>query len=579
MAEDTTSSESNSTPEYTETNNQVQGVDEADIVKTDGYYIYVLKRNCSSSYYDSSCYSDNNKDSLIIFSSYPVVNTQELSRISIDGASHEMFIYNDYAIIFSSISSSELPQEVIKNNYIYSWLKITIIDIKDRKNPKILREIINDGSYVTSRLVNDTMHIITKSESRVSSYIYESSSSKLEEKLSKLKINNFVSVSYDYVKENNKKVFKGEIYDCSKTYYEEYSESGSISSIISLDLKNINGEVNSTSVIADNVVVYASKENIYIVSNNQGYFSWSNTDDREISPVHKFDIKTESNRALYIASGEIEGYLLNQFSMDESNGYFRVVTTTGYVGSTGSNAAKNHLFVYDENLNLISGIMELAPNERVYSARFIGDRGFFVTYEKVDPLFTVNLANPYEPTIEGALEISGYSDYIYPLDENHLLTIGKEAEDAGSFSWYQGVKLDLYDVTDLANPILLHRVEIGDRYTTSEALYDHKAFTYFESRKALSIPITIYEDDCETWSCDNMKTFSGFIVFSIDIEDGINELGRVDHYDFDSSSNNYYNSNDRRSIFIDDYLFTISNLGLKANTLDDLNNKVVSIKF
>ncbi|MBS3150107.1 beta-propeller domain-containing protein, partial [Candidatus Woesearchaeota archaeon] len=200
--------------------------------------------------------------------------------------------------------------------------------------------------------------------------------------------------------------------------------------------------------------------------------------------IHKFNL--DDGNIKYLGKMNAPGTVLNQFSMDEFDGNFRIATTINKWDNFGKNKSKNNIYIFNEDLKLIGSLEDLAPGETIYSARFMGKRGYLVTFKKVDPFFVIDL---------GKLKIPGFSDYLHPYDENHIIGIGKEAVEAkqGDFAWYQGMKLAIFDVSDVNNPVELHKITIGDRGTDSEALHEHKAFLFDREKQLLVIPITLAE--------------------------------------------------------------------------------------
>ncbi len=248
----------------------------------------------------------------------------------------------------------------------------------------------------------------------------------------------------------------------------------------------------------------------------------------------------------------------------------------------------------DEELEVVGSLEDLAPGEKIYSVRFMGKKGYVVTFKKVDPLFVIDLSDHENPSVLGKLKIPGYSDYLHPYDETHIIGIGKETVEAEEelktgrqldFAWYQGIKMAIFDVSDVENPIEMHKVVIGDRGTESEALHDHKAFLFDREKELLVIPITLAEIKGEK-SADNQYgefTFQGAYVYNINLDDGFNLRGRVTHYDDDEvfKKSGFYFSGDsaiRRSLYIEDMLYTLSNTRLQLNDLDNLE-KLKALEF
>ncbi len=304
--------------------------------------------------------------------------------------------------------------------------------------------------------------------------------------------------------------------------------------------------------------------------------------EKEWTIVHRIAIKNGLVR--HEASGEFPGRLLNQFSMDEYKEFFRAATTTGHVSRRGSETSANHIYIMNRDLKIVGAVEDLAPGERIYSARFMGERAYLVTFQKVDPLFVIDLSNPEAPLVLGKLKIPGYSDYLHPYDENHVIGIGKDTIEAeeGNFAWYQGVKLALFDVSDVENPKERSKVIIGDRGTESEALHDHKALLFSREKNLLVIPILLAEIDGERYvgepraNAYGEYVWQGAYVFRLDLEKGFRLKGRITHYEdsvsFLKSGRFYYGSDRsiRRSLYIDDVLYTISESLIKMNGLEEL---------
>ncbi|HHL41720.1 MAG TPA: hypothetical protein ENJ36_03545, partial [Candidatus Bathyarchaeota archaeon] len=245
----------------------------------------------------------------------------------------------------------------------------------------------------------------------------------------------------------------------------------------------------------------------------------------------------------------------------------------------GSNG--NNVYVLDEDLEIVGELEDLAPGEEIYSARFMGSRCYLVTFKKIDPLFTIDLSDPENPTVLGKLKIPGFSDYLHPYDENTLIGIGKETEESeeGDFAWHQGVKISLFDVSDVENPREIAKIEIGDRGSDSPARYDHHAFLFSRARNLLVIPILeagIDEDDFSGEVPDNFYgeyTYQGAYVFDISLE-GIELRGQITHLQDDEllKSGFWFESEYavERSLYIEDNLYTMSQGMIKINDLETL---------
>jgi uncharacterized secreted protein with C-terminal beta-propeller domain len=269
--------------------------------------------------------------------------------------------------------------------------------------------------------------------------------------------------------------------------------------------------------------------------------------------------------------------------MDEREGYFRIATTNGFSTRSGSSTS-NNVYVLNASLGVTGKLEGLAPGEDIYSARFMGSRCYLVTFKKVDPLFVIDLSDPERPEVLGKLKIPGYSDYLHPYDENTLIGVGKETEEAeeGDFAWYQGVKISLFDVSDVSDPKEIAKFEIGDRGTDSPVLHDHKAFLFSRAKNLLVIPVLVAEIDEGDYSGDvpanayGEYVYQGAYVFHVSPGQGIELRGRVTHIDdpLEFLKSGYWFDSElsvERSLYIDDFLYTISRGMIKMNGLFDLS--------
>jgi uncharacterized secreted protein with C-terminal beta-propeller domain len=300
---------------------------------------------------------------------------------------------------------------------------------------------------------------------------------------------------------------------------------------------------------------------------------------KESTLVYKFGMKDA--QLTYLCKGEVPGTILNQFSMDEHRNHFRVATTKGNTMATDERISKNNLYILDDMLSITGRIEDMAPGEKIYSVRFMGDRAYVVTFKTVDPLFVIDLKDPVKPAILGALKIPGYSDYLHPYDENHIIGFGKDAIDMKGQAYYQGMKIALFDVTDVSKPIQEFSEMIGDRGTDSELLRNHKALLFSKEKNLMAFPVTLMEVKS---SSDKIKanilqygefTFQGALVYHLDLANGFKLRGRITHLsgtDYLKAGNSWYNSdkNIQRIIYIGDNLYTLSNSMIKANGLEDL---------
>ncbi len=510
---------------YSTTNIQVAGVDEADVVKTDGAYIYLSKG-----------------DTVYIVFAYPAEEARLLTTIKLDVEVSDLFVAGDKLVVFSRGYGTicAMRKGGFAPTYSVDTTTAYFYDVTDRANPVLERTYEAEGSYVATRLIGDYVYVVSQKGAWVEKGV----------------------LSLPSYSEN------GEVCEVPVTdiyYYNGTDPSYAYTTVAGINAQDPGAPVESkTFLLGSSGTVFCSAEYLYLTTG--GYSS---------TGVHK--IKLDNGAVEGVADGSVPGWILNQFSMDESGGYFRIATTTGY--AWGGVSSKNNVYVLDADMKIVGRLEDLAPGEQIYSARFMGDRLYLVTFKKVDPLFVIDLSEPTAPRVLGKLKIPGYSNYLHPYDETHVIGLGKEAVDAegGSFAWYQGVKLSLFDVSNVSAPVEVAKLEIGDRGTDSPALSDHKAFLFSRERNLLVIPILEAKVAGSSYAQPNDYgdyVYQGAYVFQIDT-DGIELRGRITHlhgdellksgYWFDSDYSVY------RSLYIGDNLYTISGAMVKINSLADLS--------
>jgi uncharacterized secreted protein with C-terminal beta-propeller domain len=613
--------------DYSKTNIQVEEVDEADIVKNDGKYIYVVSGN-----------------KVAVIDAHPADKMKIISEINFSTSITNIFLNEDKLVALSNyynylpVADCLSGLECGRGNSQY-FTQAYIYNIKNKENPVLERNISISGNYVDSRMIGDYVYLIANKyisnfqepelpiyyadgvrtlipAEKINYFDYEDSSRtfttiasidlqkdemQTEVYLTGSASTVYVSINNIYLtytkrisnKEHFEKIVKevlipllpssekekiGEVMKSEKPYYEI---SNNVNKIFYNYIESLSPETQSD----------FNKKLI----NETLKFEEKIQKETEKTVIHKIGIDKEKIK--YKGVGEVGGHALNQFSMDEFEGKFRIATTTGEVFYGNS---LNHLFVLDENLNQIGSVEDLAKGEKIYSARFVGERAYIVTFKKVDPLFVIDLRNPSEPKVLGYLKIPGYSDYLHPYDENHVIGIGKEAVDASAeeianrnldFAWYQGLKISLFDIIDVEHPKEKAKIVIGDRGTESNALYDYKAFLFDKDKDLLVIPIALseinktkYEEECKKYSDDKEKcaniranaygerVWQGAYVLNISLE-GISVRGKITHNDNKTEGSQYWRSSGtdvKRSLYIGNALYTISDSKIKANDLQTI---------
>jgi uncharacterized secreted protein with C-terminal beta-propeller domain len=349
----------------------------------------------------------------------------------------------------------------------------------------------------------------------------------------------------------------------------------SFTSFYGINISNDASEAtNMTVMMGGASTMYVSPTNIYVTYPNWDNSAGSYTAIYRVN-INGLDLSLQ-------AQGSVPGNLLNQYSMDEYNGYFRVATNW-----YGQDSQMNNVYILNTDLEVTGKLEGLAPNENLHAVRFMGNKCYLVTFQQIDPLFVIDLSQPSNPAVLGELKIPGYSDYLHPYDETHLIGVGKDAVAAEeeNFAWYQGLKLALFDVGDVNNPVQLSYYGIGARGTDSQVLYEPKAFLFDKTKGLLVIPVSlavVSESDKEMYgdSAYGQTVWQGAYVFTVTL-DGFTLKDTITHIDTSllnsqgqiSNYSEYWNTQNQwitRSLFIGNILYTISNSQVKLNSLIDL---------
>lgn len=529
--------------DYSKTNTQVQGVDEADIVKTDGTYIYYLTN-----------------EKLTIINTENASQMKEMSTIKFDETftPEEIFLNNDKIIVIGKRYEYDKTERKIgiDEDYLYpnymdkTYTSAKLYNVKDKINPTLERTVEVEGDYLTARMIGSNVYIASN---KYMYYAYICNTYKSTE----LNEDDFKPHYLDTATSNETKSIN---FDC--IYYIPEFEDTNYLNIVAFNITN-NQEANVESYLGAGEEIYASKENLYVTKTKYDYERKNKTSIT--TEIYKFNLNNAN--CTFAKAGDVPGSVLNQFSMDECNGYFRIATTDSTSWNSESNT--NNLYVLNENLETIGKIEGLAKGERIYSVRFMGNRAYMVTFVETDPLFVIDLSNPTTPTVLGELKIPGYSKYLHPYDETHLIGIGEDTEVVnygyGDRVVTNGMKMAMFDVTDPNNPQELYNVKIGEKGTYSELLYNHKALLFSKEKNIIAFPISITENDYKV-------TFQGAIVYGVSLKKGFELKTKISNSATDYDR--YYSRNRvERIIYIKDTLFTLSNGLIKAVDLNTFETK------
>ncbi|HSV48851.1 MAG TPA: beta-propeller domain-containing protein [Candidatus Acidoferrales bacterium] len=552
-----------STNEYSTTNIQVAGVDEADTVKTDGSYIYTISNEAQSYWYAMNSYGATESTNAIFIVDAESSNARVVSKINVDGnvepaglflssdSNRLVIIASKYQYyLYGSARGDEIAPMIMPsyNADVYSF--IYVYDVSNKANPVLARNLTVSGSYFNSRMIGDDVYVVVSQTAWVN--------------------NDVVSLPVAY--EDNV------AYDASpqSIYYADMNDTSyTFTSFYGLDINNdVLDATNMTVLMGGASAMYVSTDNLYVT-----YTGWDQTSGQYTSI---YRVAIDGLQLSLAAQGGVPGYTLNQYSMDEYNGYFRIATN--WYGDTQI----NNVYVLNSDLASVGKLEGLAPNENLHATRFIGNRCYLVTFQTTDPLFVVDLSDPANPALLGELKIPGYSDYLHPYDENHLIGLGKDAVVNDETAYYQGVKLALFDVSNVNNPVQVQTVTIGDRGSDSEALYNPKAFLFDKTQNLLVIPVSYavvsesaLADAYSKASAYGTTVWQGAYVYTV-TESGFTLKGTVTHLNatllgsdgYLKDPSGYYNSQNQwitRSLYIGNVLYTVSNSEVKLNNLSDLS--------
>lgn len=661
------------TGEFSQTTTQEAGVDEADVVKTDGTHLYVIRNRGAES-------------KLTIVQLSPADSLGVLSQVSLTGFGREMYLYGDKVVALTEISGgfffffddfdrrggmngdiifdefmmappagevgvgvavgvegetsngspgmmsdsdieeepvppSDLGIAVIDPSLLFEEAQferpqtiVTVIDVVDPQNPVVLSETKFDGIASSSRLIDGVLHLVV---SNFQHHFFDRFPHLGEPDFDPGVVSvddilpNFTRTDADGV------VSTGMVLSPEQLFHPTDPDGFGIVTLVSVDIDD-DANFSAVGVMAEPGLIYSSTSAMYMTDTQYDFTGTI----RETTDIYKFAYVDRA--AAPVAFGSVPGRVLNQYSMGEHKGFLRVATTVSAPFSPFAARPVPHNNVYilgqvEEELTMMGSITDIAPRETIQSARFVGDRGYVVTFEQIDPLFTLDLSDPSNPTIMGELKVPGFSTFLQPIDENHLLAVGQYIPEDGFFS--RGVQLSIFDVTDFSNPVLSSSVILGEESGAySEALNNPKALTYFAEGGMVALPVHINEafdfpfplfgddavffdrgmpgmmGDVEPDFTDGTPPFSdsddafvsspavefvpqgfeGLVVFSVDVVAGLSELGRFETRFPDAG---IFWSSFTRGVFVDQHIFAITDHGIRGSTITDINNPAYELLF
>jgi uncharacterized secreted protein with C-terminal beta-propeller domain len=581
--------ESEKNLDYSETNVQVIGVDEGDILKTDGNYIYTITEK-----------------TLFIIKAYPGEEAEVISTLSFDDYPKGLFIEGDKLAVFGDITNSDILADAgirVRNGMTF----FNIYDIDDRENPSLEKEFKFEGRYHNSRMIENNAYLITNiypqyridyptpiimEGDSIKSISYEriyyfnipyrnpnfvgihsiniDSNDNLDSKILAVEGNPNLYMSKDnmfitYTERINEwelreDVLKEMLYPELPDFYKSL-----ITKIENADPDVLSSYEKRSKILQ---IIYEYVEGLSAEKQEDLELELEERLEDKIKEYEYFEytvinkVKVNDGKIDIDANGKAPGSILNQFSMDEYDNVFRIGTTLSARWSRiekERTESSNNVYAFDENLKMLGKIEEIAEGERIYSTRFIGERLYMVTFKQIDPFFVIDLSNPAKPKSLGELKIPGFSRYLHPYDKNTIIGIGRDTTEQGA---QRGLKISLFDVSDVSDPKEIAKYVSSDRYSQSTAEWEHKAFLFSKEKNLLVIPVANYN-----WR-DPSDNYNGAFVFDI-TKDDIDLRGLIDHSS--SLSGRWYSPSVERSLYIEELLYTKSPYLLRINRLEDLN--------
>ncbi|NMO21944.1 hypothetical protein HPC49_52570 [Pyxidicoccus fallax] len=597
------SDSSNGPDNHTGTNNQVEGVHEADFVQNDGTRIFVLSG-----------------PRLYMHRSWPAEQLTRTALLEVEGWPREMLLdsQRNRLVIASQVYEKRPGQPTREDGvgvavdcvgfgcaYTYGdTLKVTVVDVSDSAAPRVLEQVYLPGGYLSARRVEGAVRLVLSDPFRWPngmSFHPEYSPGLYEDK-------ERLAEAVDALIAKNEQLIRGQTleqwlppgrrvdadgkvkplaYACSDFMRANAPTGVGFVTVLSMNLDSGAGAgLDRTSLVAAPGEVYASKDSLYLATNH--WWWWPEAGQKDFAYLHKFDIR-EPGRATYVGSGTMEGHIVNQFALDEHEGVLRVAATVTTrvmdpANPWGRPETVSRVSTFREDggrLVELGRSEDLAKGESIFSARFVGKKGYIVTFLRTDPLFTFDLSDPAHPRKVGELKVPGFSTYIHPVGDTHLLALGEHRDEDGGWNG-RAVKLTLFDVRDLAAPKEAFTQIVGTQSGGSEALYNHKAFNYFPAKGLLAVPFYDWEPSS---GHDYWYGFrSELRLFRVDTTTGITPLGAMSMKDAYQTLNHrnwtwYWQPTVRRSVMADDYVYAITDAGLRVSRVDALQTPVATSLF
>ncbi|MBI2877191.1 MAG: beta-propeller domain-containing protein [Candidatus Tectomicrobia bacterium] len=583
--------------DYSTTNLQVEGVDEADLVKTDGAYLYQVNRR-----------------RIVVAQAVPAAEMEIVQEIAFEDQNFyptELYVDDAHLVVLGTRYREMQVQENVRGSLPIAragrgdrrmafslWRDLSttralVYDIANKANIRQVRELELEGRLLSSRKIDAVLYLVVSQ----AAYLSEETPGKAGESRPSYR-DSATGGAWAPI-------------DYPEIHYFPNSLEANYLLIAGLNLAQPEEAARISTYLGAGHQIYVSRQHLYVAASRYHYETFAEealgapvalfegVSSSEQTDVFKFALK--DGRADYVGQGQVPGTILNQFSMDElsqeeDNVYFRIATTTqGTWQPDGESPSQNHLYILDAQMARIGQLENIAPGEQIYATRFMGKRLYLVTFRQVDPFFVIDLQDPSHPAILGALKIPGYSTYLHPYDDTHILGFGKETIEVplsdergnprGTVALTLGMKVALFDVSAVDRPVELFSERIGDRGTESELLYNHKALLFSREKGLLAFPVTVMEvrEPDQTGGSGTQGfppygtfAFQGAYVYQLDLDRGFQRRGQIAHLseaEMAEIANGQWSYSDRfiqRVLSIGDTLYTLSEGRIMAHDLAEL---------
>ncbi len=611
--------------DFSGTTIQEVGVDEADVLKTDGSFFYMIDTD-----------ADGDGSILRIVRAVPADQLGVISEIDLDGYGRDLYLREGKIVAITSgggyyfyplgiedgVAVDPRPTDGGSSDadaatgaaeigiappfggddFVYErpHTLVTIVDISDTAQPRVLSQTKFDGTQSATRMINGVLHMVV---ANYQDYYFDVLPMLGRPELNVAEVNvQTLLPEFERIDADGSES-AGSVVTWENLYHPADPDGFGVVTLVSLDVDN-NARFTAVGVVAEPGLIYSSTEALYLTNTTYDFSG----NARTTTNVYKFDY--ENRGATPVAAGAVPGRILNQYSMGEHQGNLRVATTIdatwvcGFFDCQRTDEGSNAVYVLGQSadtLTALGSVENIAPRETIQSARFIGDRGYLVTFEQIDPLFTLDLSDPANPRVVGELEVPGFSTFLVPMDGDHILAVGQYVPPPDTpGNW--GVQLSIFDVSDFANPVRTSNVILDQ--ANSEATWDPKAFTYFASQGLVALPLSIYDslafdgdggiaDDVTTIDADadgsvgvepdaepppaqdatepiKPEGFEGLVVFRATVDAGLVELGRISTR-FDESGGYYWGSSFTRGVFIGDKVYAVTSLGIRESAVANVS--------